>query len=162
MAAVALVATSCDPGTNTSTDEETVTTQDQDSEWMQLFDGQSTQGWSSYNKEGVGEAWKVKDGVLYFDSSAGQGGDLVTDETFSDFHLQLEWKISENGNSGVMFYVQESEEYNAPYYTGPEMQILDNDGHPDAKITTHRSGDLYDLGGSFQPSGRMEQVRNYF
>jgi hypothetical protein len=145
LATVALVATGCDQSSNDSNMEETDTTQVQDSEWISLFDGQSLQGWSNYNKEGVGEAWKVEGGVLYFDSSAGEGGDLVTDETYSDFHLQLEWKISENGNSGVMFYVQESEEYNAPYHTGPEMQILDNDGHPDAKIEKHRSGDLYDL-----------------
>ncbi|KEO73688.1 glycosyl hydrolase [Anditalea andensis] len=145
IAAIALIATACEPSNTTSNEEEQETTSTRDSDWIDLFDGESTRGWSSYNQEGIGEAWKVSDGVLHFDASAGKGGDLVTDEVYSDFHLELEWKISENGNSGILFYVQETEEYSAPYHTGPEMQILDNDGHPDAKITKHRSGDLYDL-----------------
>ena len=50
-----------------------------------------------------------------------------------------------NGNSGIIFNVKESPEYQSDYFTGPEMQVLDNDGHPDAKIDKHRAGDLYDL-----------------
>ncbi|WP_143959740.1 3-keto-disaccharide hydrolase [Litoribacter populi] len=142
--------TACDTDErNTETTETTTTTEtndmDQQSEWISLFDGQTLNGWSNYGKNTIGEAWKVEDGVLFFDSSEENGGDIVTDETFDNFHLELEWKISENGNSGVIFYVQESEEYQYPWQTGPEMQILDNDGHPDAKIRTHRAGDLYDL-----------------
>ena len=48
--------------------------------------------------------------------------------------LNTHWKISKNGNSGVMFLVQESPKYDAPYLTGPEMQVLDNDGHPMVKF----------------------------
>ncbi|KEO75649.1 glycosyl hydrolase [Anditalea andensis] len=145
MITVALLATGCDPAGSHSSAEEDVASREQDAAWIDLFDGHSTKGWSRYNKDEVGEAWKVHEGVLYLDPTSGKGGDLVTDDIFSDFHLQLEWKISKNGNSGVMFYVQESEKYNAPYATGPEMQIIDNDGHPDARIVKHRSGDLYDL-----------------
>jgi hypothetical protein len=144
--AVLAALASCDTGTGTGTTGEANTENTEvQSDWIALFDGESLQGWSTYGKSTVGDAWKVQDGTLFFDSSEGNGGDLVTDESFSDFHLELEWKISENGNSGVMFYVQENDEYNYPWQTGPEMQILDNDGHPDAKIRTHRAGDLYDL-----------------
>ncbi|EIM76641.1 hypothetical protein A3SI_09258 [Nitritalea halalkaliphila LW7] len=93
----------------------------------------------------------MKEGVLYLDASnkdgwqTGDGGDIITEETFDDFHLRLEWKISKNGNSGIMFLVHESEDFQYPWMTGPEMQILDNDGHPDGQIRTHRAGDLYDL-----------------
>ena len=73
-------------------------------------------------------------------------GDIVTDESFNDFDLKLEWKISKNGNSGIIFYIQdEPKKYDYIWYTGPEMQILDNDGHSDGKIIKHRAGNLYDL-----------------
>ncbi|HVG42539.1 MAG TPA: DUF1080 domain-containing protein, partial [Chitinophagaceae bacterium] len=75
-----------------------------------------------------------------------EGGDLVTDNEYENFHLKLEWKIAPKGNSGVIFYVQEDKtKYNDTYNTGPEMQVLDNEGHADAKIIKHRAGDLYDL-----------------
>jgi cytochrome c len=87
----------------------------------------------------------VKDGVLYLDKSAGKGGDLITEKEYQDFELALEWKIDSCGNSGLFFNVVEDKKYNTVYETGPEMQILDNECHPDAKIPKHRAGDLYDL-----------------
>jgi hypothetical protein len=110
-----------------------------------LFDGTSTKGWHKFNANGIGAGWKVADGTLYLDPAAKDGGDIVTDEVFENFHLKLEWKISAGGNSGIMFYVQEDAKYDYTFRTGPEMQVLDNDGHADAKIIKHRAGDLYDL-----------------
>lgn len=118
-------------------------------EFKPLFDGKTTKGWHSYGKQAAGTAWKVEDGTLHFDPDAandGQGGDLVTDAEFENFHLKLDWKISLNGNSGIIFYVNENpEKYKNTYNTGLEMQVLDNYGHSDGKITKHRAGDLYDL-----------------
>ena len=58
----------------------------------------------------------------------------------------MDWKISKNGNSGIIFNVTEDKaKYYATYVTGPEMQVLDDEGHADGKIIKHRSGDLYDL-----------------
>ncbi|MFZ9717748.1 MAG: 3-keto-disaccharide hydrolase [Chitinophagaceae bacterium] len=119
--------------------------------WVSLFDGKTTAGWHQYGNKPIGSAWKVVDGTLMLDASNKEGwqvkggGDIVTDLAFEDFHLQLEWKIAKNGNSGIMFYVQETPEFTHPWKTGLEMQVLDNNGHPDAKIITHRAGDLYDL-----------------
>jgi hypothetical protein len=117
--------------------------------WKLLFDGKSPTGWHTYNQKTFGPAWKIVDGTLYCDTSyhvpKGQEGDICTDGVYENFDLKYEWKISKNGNSGVMFLVQESPKYEAPYFTGPEMQVLDNDGHPDGKIHKHRAGDLYDL-----------------
>ena len=118
--------------------------------WQLLFDGKTTRGWHSYGKSTAGSAWKVENGTLHLDAASkkggAQGGDLVTDEEFDNFDLKLEWKISKNGNSGVMIYVKEdAAKYNEPYFTGPEMQVLDNAGHPDGKIFKHHAGDLYDL-----------------
>lgn len=112
-----------------------------------LFDGKTTTGWHSYGQAAAGEKWKVEGGVLHFDPKGTTGGgDLVTDKEYSNFHLKLDWKVSAKANSGIIFYVHEDKEkYHATYSTGLEMQIIDNDGHPDAKITKHRAGDLYDL-----------------
>jgi hypothetical protein len=114
-----------------------------------IFDGKTTTGWHTYGKKTASAGWKVEDGVLHFDPEAaknGQGGDLVTDLEYENFHLKLEWKVSPNANSGIIFYVNENpQKYANTYETGLEMQVLDNDGHPDGKITKHRAGDLYDL-----------------
>jgi len=114
-----------------------------------LFDGKTTKGWHSYGKNYAGAGWKAENGVLHFDPDAakdGQGGDLVTNAEYANFHLKLDWKIAPNGNSGILFYVKEdAAKYPNTFSTGLEMQVLDNDGHPDGKITKHRAGDLYDL-----------------
>ena len=114
--------------------------------WVSLFDGKTTAGWHSYGKDKAGERWKIADGTLYVDTISKDGGDLVTDAEYGNFDLKLEWKIAPKGNSGIIFYTHEdTSKYKATYNTGPEMQVLDNDGHPDGKIIKHRSGDLYDL-----------------
>ena len=155
LSALLMLASACGTSTtNEGSSDTTAANQETEvmaeNEWIELFNGQNLDGWKGYGKDTPGDAWKVVDGVIHFDGHAkkndgASGGDLVTKESFGDFHLKLEWKISENGNSGIMFYVQDNGEYNAPYHTGPEYQLLDNDGHPDGKITTHRTADLYDL-----------------
>lgn len=141
----------------------------QKKEWISLFDGKTTSGWHTYGKDAVGEAWKVIDGALMLDPTNKQGwqikggGDIITNESYGDFHLQLEWKISKKGNSGIIFFVQnEPKKYNYIWYTGPEMQVLDNDGHADAKINKHRAGNLYDLvagvEGAVKPVGEWNLV----
>lgn len=141
---------------------------DYDSGWITLFDGQSFSGWHTYGKDSVGSAWKIDSGAIHLDaaSKAGYqshgGGDLVTNESFSDFHLMLDWKISPNGNSGILIYVQEdTSKYKETYFTGPEMQVLDA-GHSDASIYKHKAGDLYDLIASSKemqkPAGEWNHV----
>ncbi len=134
--------------------------------WQKLFDGKSIEGWHTYGKTTAGSDWKVQDGAIYLDApnkTAGQGGDLVTNAEFDNYHLKLEWKISKNGNSGIIFNVHEDPaKYPATYNTGPEMQVLDNDGHTDGKIFKHRAGDLYDLIASstepVKPVGQWNKV----
>ena len=130
----------------------TLSRKEKNNGWQLLFDGKTTRGWHTYGKPTVGKAWKVEDGALHLDAAAkksfttNEGGDIVTDEEFDNFHLQIDWKISPKGNSGIMIYVKEdAAKYGSPYFTGPEMQVVDNDGHPDGKIFKHKAGDLYDL-----------------
>lgn len=116
--------------------------------WALLFDG-TLKGWHKWNGGAPSPGWKA-DSTLHLDkaSSGENDGDLTSDEEFENFHLKYEWKIDTAGNSGVMFYAVEgtdSAKYYRPFYTGPEMQVLDNAKHPDSKIIKHRAGDLYDL-----------------
>ena len=118
--------------------------------WITLFDGQTTKGWHKYGGAPVGAAWRVADGIISLDTSSkkdwqtANGGDIVTDEEFENFDLKLDWKISPAGNSGIIFYVHEdSVKFDHSYKSGPEMQVVDNDGHPDGKIIKHQAGDLY-------------------
>lgn len=117
--------------------------------WNSLFDGKSKKGWHIYRGEATGESWQVEDGILMFvpinKPGVKTGGDLTTDEEYENYHLSLEWKISEGGNSGIIFGVKEDSMFKKSYLTGMEMQVLDNNKHADAKIIKHRAGDLYDL-----------------
>ena len=126
-----------------------------DGGWESLFDGKTLDGWHRFNRKGVKPIWTAKKGVLSFDPDLIPQGDyvhdLVTDKIFKNFQLSIEWNISEGGNRGIFWGVQEGENVNKPYSTGPEIQILDNERHPDAKANPkfHQAGALYDL---VQPS----------
>jgi hypothetical protein len=142
---------STSPGAKSSEDSTAAsatkpTTDTTSSGWTNLFDGTTTTGWHSYGKTIADATWKVVDGALMCDTTVKHGHDLVSDAGYDNFDLKLEWKIAKNGNSGILFYVQEdTAKYKETYESGPEMQVLDNDGHPDGKILKHRAGDLYDL-----------------
>jgi len=120
-------------------------------EWESLFDGETLNGWHRFNRKGVPPIWTAKDGVLTFDPALRPKGDyvhdLVTDKSYKNFELSIEWNIAEGGNSGIFYGVQEGESHNKPYSTGPEIQVLDNERHPDAKANPkfHQAGALYDL-----------------
>lgn len=108
--------------------------------WKLLFDGNSADQWRSYKKEALSDGWKVVDGALVREGK--NAGDIVTKEKYKYFELMLEYKISEEGNSGLMFHVNEKN--GAPWQSGPEIQIQDNvKGHDPQK-----SGWLYQL---YQP-----------
>jgi len=118
-----------------------------------LFDGEGFDGWHGYGGADATSRWWINDGTLAV-SGLGDGQvDLVSDEEFGNFELLLEWKISQGGNSGIMFNVQETPEYNRTWKTGPELQILDDTGHADSS-PKHRAGDLYDLAESQEVMSR--------
>ena len=139
--------------------------------WQSLFDGKTTTGWRNFKKETIGTSWVVKNGELILDSTqkedgawqAKDGGDIITDKTYENYELRLEWKIANCGNSGIIYNVNESDDFDYVWQTGPEMQILDNSCHPDAKIKTHRAGDLYDMIScsteTVRPANQWNEVR---
>ncbi|TAG16895.1 MAG: DUF1080 domain-containing protein [Cytophagia bacterium] len=114
--------------------------------WKTLFDGKSFAGWHNYLKKDVSSKWKIEDGAMVLAEKG--AGDLVTDQEFADFELELEWKIAPGGNSGIFFGVFEDAQYKTPYMTGPEIQVLDDAKHPDSfegKAGNHKAGSLYDM-----------------
>lgn len=126
--------------------------QEKNQGWKLLFDGKTTNGWHSYGYSTVGKAWNISDNSLHLDVAnkkdwpANESKDILTKDEYDNFHLKADWKLAKKGNSGIIFYVHEDKsKYHNTYETGPEMQVLDNAGHSDAKIPKHRAGDLYDL-----------------
>jgi len=120
--------------------------------WVLLFDGKTPDGWRGYKKDHFPSGWEVVDGTLHCKGSgrgeAGskEGGDIVYNKQMENFDLKLDWKISEGGNSGIFYLGQETKP--AIWMTAPEMQVLDNERHPDAKLGKNgdrQAGSLYDL-----------------
>lgn len=128
--------------------------------WIQLFDGESFDGWRGFRMHDMPPGWQVTEaGEIYFD---GEGkGDIVTTHQFADFELALEWKISPGGNSGIFFGV--SEDDRATYRTGPEMQVLDNAAHKDGQNPLTAAGSNYALHAPTadvtNPAGEYNRVR---
>ena len=121
-----------------------------DGEWIALFDGTSFDGWHEYLKEEVSDNWKIEDGAMVFyppkERKKGVNYNILTDTEYTDFELSIDWRISEAGNSGIFWSIKEIAELSQPYESGPEIQVLDNDKHPDGKNgTNHQAGALYDL-----------------
>ncbi len=97
--------------------------------WELLFDGKTLDGWRDYNGDSLTQPWTVVDGCI---QAAGDGSDLsgyiVTDREFDNFILDWDWKLGYGGNSGMIYHVVEDPYFKVPYVTGPEYQLIDNEG----------------------------------
>lgn len=135
--------------------------------WFLLFDGETFSGWRGLGRDGIPEGhWIIENGTLkkvpsgevplQADGQPLQGGDLMTERTFENFELFLEWKISPAGNSGIKYNVSEEMSVSNPPRNaalGFEYQILDDALHPDARNGENRTaGALYDL---IPPAGKI-------
>lgn len=120
--------------------------------WQLLFDGSTTKGWRSAKADAFPEkGWEIKDGainVLPFNGGeSANGGDIVTNDQYSAFDLNFEFKYAAGANSGVKYFVT-LVEANKGSAIGLEYQVLDDTLHADAKAG--RDGNrtlasLYDL-----------------
>ncbi|MFH5886114.1 DUF1080 domain-containing protein [Halalkalibaculum sp. DA3122] len=124
-----------------------MTTQEKQEGWELLFDGETTEGWRGYNKEQFPEeGWIVENGMLSVIEGGG-GGDIITTQVYEDYILKLEWRVAKGANGGI-FYAAVEQPEEAIYWSAPEIQILDNDNHPDAergKDGNRKATSLYDL-----------------
>lgn len=121
--------------------------------WILLFDGKTSTGWRGYNKTEFPKGWEIVDGAFHCigtgtgEAGSENGGDILYNKKFKNFDLKVEWKISKGGNSGIFILGQEVAGWPI-WKTAPEMQVLDNDNHPDAllgKDGNRKAGSLYDL-----------------
>ena len=126
---------------NNITKPNTLTQKEIDAGWKLLFDGNDLSGWHTFKRQDVRPGWQVKDEALIC-ADPHDAGDLCTNEMYDWFELQLEYNITEAGNSGIIYHV--TDEGNATWQTGPEFQLEDNQEAAD-KI---RCGWLYAL---YQP-----------
>ena len=127
-----------------------------------LFDGTSTKGWRGYGKEALPSRWTLEDGCLKFNGTGtgegqtGEGGDVIFAHQFKNFTLEMEWKVSKGGNSGIFYLAKEvttkdengNDRYEPIYISAPEYQVLDNANHPDALLGVdgnRQSASLYDM-----------------
>lgn len=134
-----------------------------DDGFITIFDGKTFNGWRGYGRADVPGRWVIEDGAIKFSGSGGgeaqeqDGGDLIFAHKFKDFELELEWKVSKGGNSGIFYLAQEVESVDPAtgetrlepiYISAPEAQVLDNENHPDAKLgkdNNRKSMSLYDM-----------------
>ncbi len=128
-------AMAAEPAPNTLTDQEKA------AGWQLLFDGTTTTGWHNFKAEGLRPGWQVKDGTLAC-VDPHNAGDIVTTGEYEWFEFDIDYNISEGGNSGIMYHVADTG--NAVWATGPEFQLEDNEKAAD-KV---RCGWLYAL---YQP-----------
>jgi Domain of Unknown Function (DUF1080) len=122
-----------------------------DGSWRTLFDGKSLNAWRGYKDAPVPNGWKIADGALVKDAPV---ADLVTKDEFGDFELEIEWRIGEAGNSGILY--RGSEEYDHIYWSAPEYQLLDDEKASDNKSRLTCAGAAYALFPS--PPGHLKPV----
>lgn len=119
--------------------------------WELLFDGSTLNGWKRYNQDTIGPLWTVKEGMIVCDGTgfgegtANVGGSLVTTRQFGNFELTTEWKLSSGGNSGILYHVIEDSLYKHDYETGPENQVIDDNGWEGELREAQKSGSNYDM-----------------
>jgi hypothetical protein len=126
--------------------------------WRPLFDGRTLSGWHHLRETGTPRGWSVVDGAI---TRTGEGGDIVTANQYTNFELELEWKISPGGNSGIFYRIDGASE--KTWESGPEMQVLDDTRHADGKSRLTSAGALYGLveapAGHLKPVGEWNAVR---
>ena len=125
--------------------------------WKLLFDGQTTEGWRGYNMTEIPAAWSAVDGTLMSMGEGGDiGGDIITTDQYDNFDLKLDWKLSPEGNSGILYHVVESPELEATYFSGPEYQLIDDIGFPGGVTPFNSTGADY----AMTPADTTQKVLN--
>ncbi|WP_422081053.1 3-keto-disaccharide hydrolase [Ulvibacterium sp.] len=110
-------------------------------DWISLMDASL---WRGYNEDSLPGNWQFKDDIIECYGTGGDiGGDIITKDTYDNFELSLEWKITAGGNSGIFYHVVEDTVYKAPYETGAEYQLLDDDGFSEPIKEWQKSGANY-------------------
>lgn len=133
--------------------------------WELLFDGRTTNGWRGFRKDDltIDEGWYTHQGMLVANGTGDDmKGDIVTEEEFDNFILETEWRISKEGNSGIFYLVKEND-YASVYATGPEYQLLDDQGYPTQLEDEQYTGSNYGMhapkNAPVKPAGEWNTTR---
>jgi len=142
--------------------------------WKLLFDGRTYAHWVDPTARNPrGDSFTIEDGCLKSVPHPKITEDLFSADSYTDFELEWDWKISTAGNSGVKYRIQKhvflvegrfprfEDSVNASlehplsdrpakgqdYVIGFEYQITDNAKNPDATHNgpMHQAGALYDI-----------------
>ncbi len=136
----------------------TLTAREMTEGWRLLFDGRTTAGWRGYRTATLSDGWQVVDGAL---TRVGPGGDIVSEDTFGDFELRIDWNVSPGGNSGIFFRAVETTD--AVWQNSPELQILDDAAHRDGLTPETSAGSNYALHpptqNAVRPAGEWNETR---
>lgn len=128
--------------------------------WITLFDGTDLSAWRGYRRSDAPAGWKVRDGLLAFVPGE-DGGDLITQDQFDDFELELDWRVGPAGNSGIFY--RATEHHEEIWHGAPEMQVLDDAGHRDGGDPATSAGAAYGLypptADAVKPAGEWNRVR---
>ncbi len=139
--------------------------------WKLLFDGKTFTGWRGFHQDKVPTGWIIEDNCISRVQAKGElgeaGGDLITNGEYENFEFSLEWKISKGGNSGIKYLVSESLPPKGKSAVSFEMQVLDDENHPDAKMGMNgnrKASALYDImppnnKKKLKPVGEFNQIR---
>ncbi len=109
-------------------------------DWQNLLNATDLSQWRGYQQTDTPAGWQLRDGVL---TRVAAAGDLITVAQFSDFELELDWRVAAGGNSGVFFHATETQPY--IFMSAPEMQILDDAAHVDGRNPLTSAGSNYAL-----------------
>ena len=124
---------------------------EQEEGWISLFDGKTLHGWKQYGQKEITKMWGTEDGMIVCNGEGGgeadgrQRGSLITTEQFDNFELIVDWKISPEGNSGILYHIVEKPEYKHAYDTGPEYQLLDDVNFPSPVKDVQKTAAAYDM-----------------
>lgn len=155
---LATAITSC-AGAQREASTNTLTAAEREQGWRLLFDGRTTNGWRGYRTDQVPDGWQVIDGALV--RAVTGAGDIITAEQFGNFELALQWKLGPGGNSGIFYRGMETDR--EIWRTAPEMQVLDDERHPDGRSELTSAGALYAVypapRGVVRPADEWNDVR---
>jgi hypothetical protein len=94
-------------------------------EWQPLFDGVTTEGWTRccHGAAFPNGSWRVEDGCLRAVPGTYLSPDIATARRFDNFELELEWRISPGGNSGVFYSLAPEPRFLTEYYVLSALAI---------------------------------------
>lgn len=121
--------------------------------WRSLLDDKAS-AWRGWKSGSLPQGWHVAGDTI---SKDGDVEDLLTRETFGNFELELEWKVSEGGNAGIFY--RGTRQYDHIYWSAPEYQLLDDANHPDGRNRLSSAAAAYALYAA--PAGIVKPARQW-